>query len=57
MHPPIHEPTGSHHDTARERRALRSAATAIRALFWRALAAEVAWLVLASSAGGSSRPC
>ena len=47
MHPPTHEPTGTHP----ERRALRSAATALRALFWCALAAEVAWLVLAASAG------
>ena len=47
MHPPTHEPTGTHH----ERRALRSAATALRALFWGAMAAEVAWLVLAASAG------
>ena len=47
MHPPTHEPTGTHP----ERRTLRSAATALRALFWCALAAEVAWLVLAASAG------
>ena len=47
MHPPTHEPTGTHH----ERRALRSAATALRALFWGAMAAEVAWLVLAAFAG------
>ena len=52
MHPRTHEPTGSHHDTARERRALRSAATALKALFWCALAAEVVWLALAASAAG-----
>ena len=48
MHPPTHEPTGTHH----ERRALSLAATALKALFWCAMAAEVAWLVLAASAGG-----
>jgi multisubunit Na+/H+ antiporter MnhB subunit len=31
--------------------ALSSAATALKALFWCAMAAEVAWLVLAASAG------
>ena len=39
MHPPTHE-----------RHTLRSAATALKALFWCAIAAEVAWL--AASAGG-----
>ena len=39
MHPPTHE-----------RRTLRSAATALKALFWCAIAAEVAWLT--ASAGG-----
>ena len=52
MHPTTHEPTGTHHDTTHERRALSSAATALKALFWCAMAAEVAWLVLAASAGG-----
>ena len=51
MHPTTHEPTGTHHDTTHERRALSSAATALKALFWCAMAAEVAWLVLAASAG------
>lgn len=41
MHPPTHE-----------RRALRSAATALKALFWCAMAAEIAWLVLSASVGG-----
>ncbi len=41
MHPPTHE-----------RRALRSATAALKAVFWCAMAAEVAWLVLAASAGG-----
>ncbi len=40
MHPPTHE-----------RRALRSATAALKAVFWCAMAAEVAWLVLAASAG------
>ena len=52
MHTPTHEPTRTRHDTTHEQRALRSAATALRALFWCALAAEVAWLVLAASAAG-----
>ncbi len=52
MHPQTHEPAGTPHDTTHERRALRSAATALKALFWCALAAEVAWLFLAASAGG-----
>ncbi len=52
MRPTTHEPTATHHGTTHERRALRSAATALRALFWCALAAEVAWLVLAASFGG-----
>ena len=52
MHPPTHEPTATHHGTSHERRALRSTATALKALFWCAMAAEVAWLVLAVSAGG-----
>jgi hypothetical protein len=50
MHPPTHGPTATRHDTNPERRALRSAATALKALFWCAMAAEVAWLVLAASA-------
>ncbi len=52
MHPPTHKPTATHRDTTHERRALRSTATALKALFWCAMAAEVAWLVLAASAGG-----
>lgn len=52
MHPPTHEPNGMRHDTAREHEAPRFTATALRALFWCALAAEVAWLVLAASAEG-----
>jgi hypothetical protein len=52
MHPPTYEPTGTHHGTNPERRTLRSAATALKALFWGAMAAEVAWLILAASAGG-----
>jgi hypothetical protein len=52
MHPPSHRPTARHHGTAHERGALRSVATALKALFWCALAAEVAWLVLAASARG-----
>ena len=56
MRPATRQPTPTRHDTTRERRALRSAAsfaaTALKALFWCALAAEVAWLVLAASAGG-----
>ena len=51
MHPTTHEPTETHHGTTHERRALSSAATALKALFWCAMAAEVAWLVLAASAG------
>ena len=52
MRPTTHEPTGMHHDTTHERRAHRSVATALKVLFWCAMAAEVAWLVLAASAGG-----
>ena len=52
MRPTTHGPTATHHGTTHERRALRSAATALKALFWCAMAAEVAWLVLAASAGG-----
>jgi hypothetical protein len=52
MHTQTHEPTATRHDTNPQRRALRSVATALKALFWCALAAEVAWLVLAASAGG-----
>ena len=52
MHPPTHKPTATPRDTTHERTALRSAATALKALFWCAMAAEVAWLVLAASAGG-----
>ncbi len=52
MRPPTHEPNATHHGTTHERRALRSAAAALKALFWCAMAAEVAWLVLAASAGG-----
>jgi len=51
MHPPTQEPTGTHHNTTHERRTLRSAATALKVLFWCAMAAELAWLVLAASAG------
>ena len=51
MHPQTHEPTGTRHDTTHERRGLRPAATALKALFGCAMAAEVAWLVLAASAG------
>ena len=51
MHPPTHEPTGTRHDTTRERRVTRFAATALKVLFWCAMAAEIAWLVLAASAG------
>ena len=51
MHPPTREPSRTRHDTTREHEALRAAASALRALFWCALAAEVAWLVLAASAG------
>jgi hypothetical protein len=52
MRPTTHDPTATHHGTTHERRALRSAATALKALFWCAMAAEVGWLVLAASAGG-----
>jgi hypothetical protein len=52
MHPPTHNPTETYHDTTHERRALRSAATVLKALFWCTMAAEVAWLILAASAGG-----
>jgi hypothetical protein len=52
MRPTTHEPTATHHGTTHERRALRSATTALKALFWCAMAAEVGWLVLAASAGG-----
>lgn len=52
MHPPTHEPPGTRHDTTREHEALRSTATALRVLFWCAMVAEVAWLVLAASTGG-----
>ena len=52
MHPPTREPTATHHGTPHERRTLRSAATALKVLFWCAMTAEVAWLVLAASAGG-----
>ena len=51
MRPTTHEPTATHHGTTHERRALRPAATALKALFWCAMVAEVAWLVLAASAG------
>ena len=51
MHPPTHGSTATRHDTNPQRRALRSAATALKALFWCAMAAEGAWLVLAASAG------
>ena len=50
MRPTTHEATATHHGTTRERRTLRPAATALKALFWCAMAAEVAWLVLAASA-------
>ena len=52
MHPQTHGPTATRHDTNPQRRTLRSAATALKALFWCAMAAEVAWLLLAASAGG-----
>jgi hypothetical protein len=52
MHPQTRRPAGTRHDTIHERRALRPAAPALKALLWCALAAEVAWLVLAASAGG-----
>ena len=52
MRPTIHEPTARHHDTNHEGGALRSAATALKALFWCAMAAEVAWLALVASFGG-----
>jgi hypothetical protein len=52
MRPTTHEPTATHHGTTHERRALRYAATALKALFWCAMAAEVAWLVLGASARG-----
>ena len=52
MYPPTHEPTGTRHDTTLGHEALRYATTALRALFWCAMAAEVAWLVLAASFGG-----
>ena len=52
MRPATHQATPTRHDTIHKRGALRSAATALKALFWCALAAEVAWLILAASFGG-----
>ena len=52
MHPQTRRPTRTRHDMIHERRALRPAATALKALLWCALAAEVAWLILAASFGG-----
>ena len=51
MHSRTHEPTGNRQDTSNGRRVVRSATIALKALFWLSLAAEVAWLVLAISAG------
>lgn len=56
MYPPTHEPTGTRHDTTLGHEALHYATTALRALFWCAMAAEVAWLVLAASFGGLVAP-
>ena len=52
MPPQTRRPARTRHDTTHEHRALRPAAAALKALFWCAMAAEVAWLLLAASAGG-----